>query len=830
MKTQKHSPLDDPHCFAGRSIYLVQVIVLLSLAFGVGLTLFFVSIPSATAASSPVSSIAVTDHVSANQESVQFIVMLKTPPIAVRQTQLEQNRALSLKQLDSDVKVHAARILVEQTATLDRLQKNGLIQKVDRQFTYLINGLVVTGRLENQEAIARLPEVEAIYLNHKVYATLDSSVPLIGAPALWSAIDSSGNQVTGQGIKVAIIDTGIDYTHPDLGGCLGTGCKVAGGYDFVNNDNDAMDDHGHGTHVAGIVAANGAIRGVAPGATLFSYKVLDGSGTGTWDNVIAAISQAIRDEQVDVINLSLGGIGGGPDDPVAQAVNNAVDAGVTVVVAAGNEGQYRTITSPGVAAKAVTVGASSKNEQLTLFTSRGPVAAHLMKPDLVAPGENISSTWLNRGYQTLNGTSMASPHVAGAVALLTQMHPNWTPAMIKANLMNSARYLGNDPYAEGAGRLQIDQAARTRLLIQPGSLSMGRIDSSQPVWTSAQPVYITNLSADIRRYQLNIVPGHPFDGISITVSHGDITLAPGQTQTVLLNLSVDRTSIVYPGAQPYAYYGRIIVANESEQQHLPFAFIPPSLDCQTQNQIPLSECKALETLYYSTNGTHWYINSGWLDLPPCGWHGITCRDGHVREVYLTGSGWSGNNLTGEIPPQLEDLEMLNHLNLRFNNLTGEIPRKLGNLRYLRILGLTGNQLSGNIPPELGNFPNLEVLQLGNNQLQGNIPDELGNLLNVQEIELLGNRLSGSIPASLGNLARLRELNLRQNELSGNIPRELGNLSNLTGLGLGVNQLSGAIPPELGRLRNLDSLFLSYNQLSGEIPVELGNLTQLGILS
>jgi subtilisin family serine protease len=163
--------------------------------------------------------------------------------------------------------------------------------------------------------IEKIPGVLGVYPDYEVHALLNESVPLISADQVWAMHDANGRPVTGQGIRVAVIDTGIDYTHPDLGGCFGSGCKVADGYDFVNEDADPQDDNGHGTHVAGIVAANGSVKGVAPGASLFAYKVMDASGNGYTSDIIAAIERATDPDgnpatadAVDVINLSLGGL------------------------------------------------------------------------------------------------------------------------------------------------------------------------------------------------------------------------------------------------------------------------------------------------------------------------------------------------------------------------------------------------------------------------------------------------------------------------------------------------------------------------------------------
>ncbi len=256
-------------------------------------------------------------------------------------------------------------------------------------------------------------------------------------------------------------------------------CKVIGGYDFVNNDNDPMDDNGHGTHCAGISAGDGALKGVAPGAKLYAYKILNSNGLGSGDQIISAIEMAVDPNQdgdfsdhVDVISMSLGGLGN-PDDPMSKAVDNAVEAGVIAAIAAGNNGpNERTINSPGTSRKAITVGAVDKNDNIPYFSSRGPVKwinGHMVKPDVVAPGVSIcaaqyNSAWneskcLDDNHVAISGTSMATPHVAGAAALLKQKNPGWTPGEIKTALRNTAKEIGFDIFSQGHGRIDVLAAA-----------------------------------------------------------------------------------------------------------------------------------------------------------------------------------------------------------------------------------------------------------------------------------------------------------------------------------------------------------------------------------
>ena len=274
--------------------------------------------------------------------------------------------------------------------------------------------------------------VEKVYLDKKIHPTLADSVPFIGAPELWDM------GINGSSITIAILDTGIDEDHPNFIWPNGTSKVIASvsmiDYDFNGTPDESPDDViGHGTHCAGIAAGLGVEElgiapGVAPGAKLMNVKVLCNEGWGYDSWVINGIEWAVENG-ADVISMSLGGPAVNDTDPLAETVNWAVEQGVVVAVAAGNEGPlFFSIDTPGIAEKAITVGACDKWGFLAGFSSRGPTPELRVKPDILAPGVGITSSIPMEygGVATWSGTSMATPHVAGAAALLLQAHPDWT--------------------------------------------------------------------------------------------------------------------------------------------------------------------------------------------------------------------------------------------------------------------------------------------------------------------------------------------------------------------------------------------------------------------
>jgi len=457
----------------------------------------------------------------------------------------------------------------------NRAGKTATEVQIRREYFVAFNGVALDASPQVAAQLRALPYVKRVVADGVVHAlATGANITLIRADQVWSSLGSRG-----KGVTVAIIDTGIDYTHPALGSGFGPGFKVIGGWDFVNNDADPFDDAGHGTHVAGIVAGlSDTITGVAPEASLIAYKVLGANGSGSSSNVIAAIERAAdpngdgdTSDHVDVANLSLGG-GGNPDDPASVAIDNATAAGVTFCIAAGNSGAFHTISSPGTARSAITVGASDLFDFVASFSSCGPNMKNIaIKPDVVAPGVAILSSLPGNNYAALTGTSMATPHVTGAAALLKALHHDWTPAQIKQALMNNSTLLQTDIMAEGAGRIDAYAAATGNVFIDPPSISLGLAPIETNNWTATRTLHLTNRGSKSVTYTIK---SNAAFGSNVTLNPASVTLPAGGSADVSLAFAIDN-GLTQAGPSSFTSGGQIVFTNSAsflDVRKVQFAF------------------------------------------------------------------------------------------------------------------------------------------------------------------------------------------------------------------------------------------------------------------
>ncbi|MER5380213.1 S8 family serine peptidase [Streptomyces sp. NPDC002688] len=321
-------------------------------------------------------------------------------------------------------------------------------------------------------AMTRQEGIGKVWLDGRVKADMAESNAQIGTPKAWEA------GLTGKGVTVAVLDTGVDSGHPDLAG------RVAQTKSFIEGQ-EVADRNGHGTHVTSTVggsgaASDGAEKGVAPEATLAVGKVLSDQGSGSESQIIAGMEWAARDVHAKVISMSLGSTEASDGtDPMAAAVDTlSKETGALFVIAAGNTGAPSSIGSPGAADSALTIGAVDSADEAAYFTSAGPrYGDNALKPDLSAPGVDIlaARSQLVDGsgsYTSMSGTSMATPHVAGVAALLAQEHPDWTGTRLKDALMSTSKQLDASVYQLGSGRVSVPDAIAAKVTAT-GSADLG---------------------------------------------------------------------------------------------------------------------------------------------------------------------------------------------------------------------------------------------------------------------------------------------------------------------------------------------------------------------
>jgi subtilisin family serine protease len=542
----------------------------------------------------------------------EVVVTLASPPLA-RSAAAERRLGASAGR--------TARLNLRAPATLSRLSRIDAQQRaleariraaipqarVRWRYSVVLNGLAVVVPERQVERLRAVRGVADVYPSVRYRPQLDRGPAQIGAPALWG----TGLATAGNGIKIGIIDDGVDQTHPffDPGGfaipagyprgnLAFTTAKVIVARAFVpagaTYPNASLpfdpDQSDHATHVAGIAAGNSGtaattfpgrptVSGVAPRAYIGNYKVLtiptprvglDGNSP----EIVAGIEAAVRDG-MDVINLSLGEPEIEPRrDIVVAAINGAADAGVVPAIAAGNdftEFGRGSVGSPGSAEKAITAAAVSTSRGgpanvVAGFSSSGPTPVSLqLKPDVSAPGENILSSVPNRegSWAVFSGTSMASPHVAGAAALLRQRHPSWTVAQVKSALVltgDPTRTEGADAEAqatrEGGGAINLVRANDPRIFATPTNMAFGMLRRGQ---SASRAIELADAGGGTGEWSVRLV--HQAVDPRITPSAPASVTVPGRLQ-----VSVS----VAAGAPERELTGFVVLSRGGETRRIPY--------------------------------------------------------------------------------------------------------------------------------------------------------------------------------------------------------------------------------------------------------------------
>jgi len=385
-------------------------------------------------------------------------------------------------------------VLVDFDHTPTALDETTLVEAVDfiPRFRFhaidIISGSVLVDRIDE---LLDVPGVVFVSLNGPVEAFLDQSLPEHGVdPYVWNA------GFTGDGMNIAVIDTGIDPLHvglDDFDDDITThDPKVIAFYDAINNPDQtdgsttAYDDHGHGSHCSGISAGTGAPTydyvGISPGSALIGVKVLDGAGSGSFDQVMAGMQWCI-DKRVEFnirsATMSLGGVWlieltQSQEERLTTLANEMVHEGIALCIAAGNSGHYGSIGTPGAARDVITVGATEKSRSTAVYSSRGPTHEGLIKPNVAAIGSSVMSVEANSGnwYVAMSGTSMATPMVAGIMTLLLEANPDLDPLTVRSVLEYTSEFRfvadpqrPNNDY--GWGFVEADTALDAVLEIDP---------------------------------------------------------------------------------------------------------------------------------------------------------------------------------------------------------------------------------------------------------------------------------------------------------------------------------------------------------------------------
>lgn len=597
----------------------------------------------------------------------------------------------------------------------------------------------------------------------------------INAPTAWDLSIGDTQQV------IAVIDTGVDYNHPDLAANIWQNPNevAADGIDNDNNgyiddiyginpadgNSDPMDDDGHGSQVASIIAAvtdnAEGIAGVSWQTKILPCRFMDKNGEGFVSDAIACLNYVLDLKQNHGVNIVASNNSWGSSS-FSQALYNAIaaqrDAGILFIASAGNDGSSVRFYPAGYdLANIISVAAHDQQGAMADFSNYGRDWVHLS-----APGVAIAAAQTQGGYVQASGTSMAAPVVSGIVALLAAAEPELGITALRSRVLASG--------ANATDSRISSQTMTAKLALAGGSDQQGALSCSSAILQRrvaplSQVLYLEpGDSVDIQVLSISC------SGDSLPVN---ITAGPAQ-QAVPVNdngLQQDKQPAdgIYSGSWLFDGTATTLTFPDGQVQlrrrNNNFCAV------NVVTEIPPAECDALVELFYDTHGQDWRNNDNWLlTATPCNWQGVSCSNGRVSAIDLT-----DNNLRGELPAALNQLNALTGLDVSANNLHGSFPAALLQLSQLQSLVLWQNAFSGVLPPALGSLTNLQLLDLSENRFSGALPSGLGNLTNLQQLYLERNQFDAGVPQTFGQLSQLRLLWLFGNKLSGTLPQSLTNL-------------------------------------------------------
>jgi len=681
----------------------------------------------------------------------------------------------------------------------------------------------------------QLPGVKAVERDFKVRKMLTPNDPQFSQQ--WHLQAGFGINVqpawdisTGdEQLVVAVIDTGMDYNHPELSGNIWQNSgEIAG--DGIDNDGngyiddirginpadgnvDPMDEDGHGTQIGSIIAAqtdnNLGIAAINWQLQLLPCRFMDVNGDGFVSDAIECLDYILdlklnRGVNIVATNNSWGA-------PIfSQALYNAIAAhnaaDILFIASAGNSNTSARFYPAGYdLPNVISVSAHNQQGSRASFANFGRDWVHLS-----APGVNVLSADLDSGISLVSGTSVAAPVVSGVAALLKAAETSLTMKQVRARLLVSG--------APAADSVLAEQTKTGRLLLASGSGQSGAFNCANAVLQRrVKPVtsslfLATNETVDIKLLSLDCAG----NSVATAVTVGDAAM-PVSVRDDGLQGDSFATDGIYSGSWTFDGNNTYLTFPDGVVQ------VSQRIEdyCVLNNvsEIPREECAALVQLYYDTQGQDWTQRDGWLQTAtPCSWFGVTCTGGRVTALEL-----DENGLTGVIPANFAQLTELTLLDLSFNVLEGAFPAAFLQLSKLQKLLLWSNALEGTVPAGLGNLTALTELDLSFNRFSGSVPSQLGNLTQLRQLFLEDNIFSGAVPSSFGQLTQLQILWLENNDFSGTLPSSLINLNQLQGFSFAGTSLCPPATAQFGAwLAQLDTLLINEDCPNTAPVVSAGN--------